>query len=141
RGRLTDELSDSQLETLGRYLARIHNVGRTMKFKHRQVLDPETFGENPKTFLVENGFIDLTYERRYKETVDKILAVLRPAFKKVEKQIVHGDCHLGNVLWDGDSPFFLDFDDCTVAPRVQDVWMVVTGRGEEADRDRDVLLS
>ncbi len=140
RGRLTDELSEEQLEILGRYLARIHNVGRSLTFKHRMPLNPETFGETPKKFLLENGFIDLTYERKYRETVDRILAVLRPLFKKVEKQIVHGDCHLGNVLWDGNSPFFLDFDDCTVAPRVQDVWMVVTGRGPEADQDRAILL-
>ena len=44
------------------------------------------------------------------------------------------------MLWDGESPFFLDFDDSTIAPKVQDVWMVVTGRGEEADSDREILL-
>jgi Ser/Thr protein kinase RdoA (MazF antagonist) len=53
---------------------------------------------------------------------------------------VHGDCHLGNALWQQDSPFFLDFDDAMTAPPVQDIWMVVRGRGEEAERDRNALL-
>ncbi|NUM89265.1 MAG: serine/threonine protein kinase [Bdellovibrionales bacterium] len=140
RGRLRDELSEPQIETLGRYLARIHAVGRGLQFRHRAPLDAETFGWKPLGFLLENGFIDLTYERRYRETVEAILSAAEEPLRKARKQVVHGDCHLGNVLWDGESPFFLDFDDSAVAPAVQDVWMVVNGRGEDAERDRALLL-
>lgn len=140
RGRLRDELSLSQIETLGRYLARIHSVGSALRFRHRQALTVDTFARTPLDFLLKNGFIDLTYERRYREVVEKIVTVVEPALKRAPQQVVHGDCHLGNVLWDGESPFFLDFDDSTVAPAVQDVWMVVNGRGEEADQDRERLL-
>ncbi len=140
RGRLRDELSPSQIETLGRYLARIHSVGSALRFRHRQPLTVDTFARTPLDFLLKNGFIDLTYERRYREVVEKIVTVVEPALKRAPQQVVHGDCHLGNVLWDGESPFFLDFDDSTVAPAVQDVWMVVNGRGEGADQDRERLL-
>jgi Ser/Thr protein kinase RdoA (MazF antagonist) len=53
---------------------------------------------------------------------------------------LHGDCHLGNTLWQQDSPFFLDFDDAMTAPAVQDVWMVVRGRDSYAEKDRNILL-
>jgi Ser/Thr protein kinase RdoA (MazF antagonist) len=54
---------------------------------------------------------------------------------------VHGDCHGGNLLWQSSGPFFLDFDDLMAAPAVQDLWMVVRGRSDEADRLREALLS
>ena len=29
-----------------------------------------------------------------------------------QNQLIHGDCHLGNLIWDGDEPALIDFDDC-----------------------------
>jgi Ser/Thr protein kinase RdoA (MazF antagonist) len=40
---------------------------------------------------------------------------------------LHGDCHLGNVLWNQNGPYFVDFDDCLMGPAVQDLWMLLSG--------------
>jgi len=40
---------------------------------------------------------------------------------------LHGDCHAGNVLWTGDGPHFVDFDDSRSGPAVQDLWMLLSG--------------
>ena len=40
---------------------------------------------------------------------------------------LHGDCHLGNVLWTDDGPHFVDFDDSRMGPAVQDLWMLLSG--------------
>ena len=140
RGRILDELEKEKLQTLGRYLARIHAVGKNFPSKARLELNVETWGYLPLDFLLENQSIDLTWESRYVNVVETILERIAPMLESFPAQLVHGDCHLGNTLWHGESPFFLDFDDALVAPPVQDIWMIVRGRGEEADRDRRILL-
>ena len=47
---------------------------------------------------------------------------------------VHGDCHMGNVLWRDDSPHFVDFDDARNGPAIQDLWMLLSG-----DRDMQTI--
>lgn len=140
RGRLTDELSDEQLKTLGRYLARIHAVGRSFPAEHRARLTTERMAREPLEFLLKSHWIDMTYERSYRNCVERVIAKAEPLLRRFPSQLVHGDCHLGNTLWDGESPFFLDFDDSMIAPPVQDVWMVITGRDDESLRQRGILL-
>ena len=64
-----------------------------------------------------------------------------PLWQQVAPHRLHGDCHLGNLLWQDSRPFFLDFDDLVTGPAVQDVWMVVRGRDDEAVRQRELLLT
>jgi Ser/Thr protein kinase RdoA (MazF antagonist) len=44
---------------------------------------------------------------------------------------IHGDCHLGNVLWTPDGPHFVDLDDALNGPAVQDLWMLLGGHRHE----------
>ena len=55
-------------------------------------------------------------------------------------QRVHGDCHRGNLLWSSQGVTLVDFDDTAMGPAVQDVWMLVPGRDDEAIVAREVLL-
>ena len=45
---------------------------------------------------------------------------------------IHGDCHLGNLLWNEQGPVFVDLDDCMMAPAIQDLWMLLSGSGRRA---------
>lgn len=140
QGRLRDELDADRLRTLGRYVARIHNVGEHFHFRHRVPLNPDNWGRKPAGYLLQSGLIDPLYRDRYRVVADRIIALAEKHLAGVPTLSLHGDCHLGNCLWQQDSPFFLDFDDSTTAPAVQDIWMVVRGRGPDADQDRDLLL-
>jgi Ser/Thr protein kinase RdoA (MazF antagonist) len=53
---------------------------------------------------------------------------------------VHGDCHLGNLLWNERGPVFVDLDDCATGPRVQDLWMMLSGEPAEQQRQWQELL-
>lgn len=139
-GRLLDELDAERLRTLGRYIGRIHNVGEHFRLRHRVPLTPENWGRKPLDYLLASGLIQPQYQPRYKMLATHLIERAETALKGVPTLALHGDCHLGNTLWLQDSPFFLDFDDSTAAPAVQDIWMVVRGRGPEAERDRDHLL-
>lgn len=140
RGRLRDELDRERLTTLGRYIGRIHNVGEHFPLRHRLKLTPERWGRESMETILASGLMDPLYRDRYRMACESLIARAEVALKGVPTITVHGDCHLGNTLWQQDAPFFLDFDDCMSAPAVQDIWMVVRGRGEEAERDRSYLL-
>ncbi|MDZ4677479.1 MAG: serine/threonine protein kinase [Oligoflexia bacterium] len=140
RGRAPEELNDQQLLQLGRFLGRIHNVGASKKASHRILLTPETYGVNPLKFLSENNWLSLEIATRYKQVVQEILDISTPWFANIKTHRIHGDCHLGNLLYNNDGPFFLDFDDMVTGPPVQDLWLLVPGNDEQALKDRDVFL-
>lgn len=141
RGRLRDELDQVHFETLGRYLARIHRIGQGLGKISRPQLDVQSFGWDSLDLLMDyDCFETSAIESRYEMLVSQILETIEPFFDDVPFVLTHGDCHLGNTLWEGDSPFFLDFDDCCYAPAVQDIWMIVRGRDAKADKDRETIL-
>jgi len=53
---------------------------------------------------------------------------------------LHGDCHLGNLLYRDDTLFFVDFDDMVVGPCVQDLWLLLPGDDQEGRVLREALL-
>lgn len=140
RGRLMDELDDERLRTMGRYIARIHNVGEHFHFEHRLKMNVEDWAIKSLAFLQSSRFLPKEYQQRYEILCQEVIRLVRPFLDSSAKISLHGDCHLGNTLWQQDSPFFLDFDDSISAPAVQDIWMVVRGRDSEALRQRNILL-
>lgn len=140
RGRLLDELDEERLRTLGRYIARIHNVGEHFGFRHRLRLSAEKWGREPMEFLLKSQLVDPVYQARYRAICETLVGQAETALRGLPAIALHGDCHLGNTLWQQDAPFFLDFDDSMTAPAVQDIWMVVRGRDAQAEKDRAVLL-
>lgn len=140
RGRLMDELDEERLRTLGRYIGRIHNVGERYPFRHRLTLSAEKWAREPMEYLLHSPLLPPEYHARYKALGTALADRIENGLRGQKMISLHGDCHLGNALWQQDSPFFLDFDDCMTAPPVQDIWMVVRGRGEDADKDRNLLL-
>ncbi|MDB5037092.1 MAG: Stress response kinase, partial [Bacteriovoracaceae bacterium] len=142
KGRLLDELTPTHLQILGRYVGRIHRIGATFQKTLRHRLDVETFGWNALDYLLESNFFETdAVAEQYEDTVVGLLNRIEPMFTGKKYILVHGDCHLGNTLWNGEQPFFLDFDDLCMAPAVQDIWMIVRGRDLSADKDREILIS
>jgi len=139
-GRVPDELQDGELETLGRYLARIHNNGAAKPALHRIHLTGETYGLQPLAFLEEKGFLPEHCRERYGNAVREIVDIYEKLSVGVPVQRIHGDCHLGNLLKGSEGYFFLDFDDFLTGPVVQDVWMIVPARDREGLRQRDLFL-
>ncbi len=137
RGGRAPELEDPEtLEWLGRFIGRIHAVGRVKPFAARPRLDIESFGEEPRAFLLASGFIPQDLVPAWKAAAELALEGVRHAFDRtgsVEHLRVHGDCHASNVLWTpatGNAPggpHFVDLDDARMAPAVQDFWMLVSG--------------
>jgi Ser/Thr protein kinase RdoA (MazF antagonist) len=141
-GRAPDELTDDQLQRIGMLLARIHNVGAQRAAPHRVELNADTYGLQNLEYLLQK-WIPLQFKSQYEKLVRDISAKTEGIYKTLPAnaiQRVHGDCHFGNLLWNQDGPFFLDFDDMVRAPAVQDVWLLTPGRDDDARRQRALLL-
>ncbi|MCM2279448.1 MAG: serine/threonine protein kinase [Oligoflexia bacterium] len=140
-GRSPDELTDEQLVRIGRLLGRIHNVGAARPAAHRLRISPSTYGRENLRWLVAGNWLPVELATRYRLAVERICELAEPLFAAAPTHRIHGDCHFGNLLWNPEGPFFLDFDDMLVGPAVQDLWLLVPGRDEEALRRRELLLS
>ena len=115
RGGRAPELGDPKtLEWIGRFIGRIHAVGALSAFKRRPALTIESFGREQRAYLLANGFIPTELLAAWTSVVDQALEGVARCFDRAGRQPVlrlHGDCHAGNVLWTGEGPHFVDYDD------------------------------
>ncbi|HVF65703.1 MAG TPA: serine/threonine protein kinase [Casimicrobiaceae bacterium] len=124
------------LEWIGRFLGRIHAVGRCEHFAHRTALDIKTFGETPRAWLLASGMLPPDLVDVYAGVSAQAIDGIRRAFERagdVGTLRLHGDCHVGNILWTDDGPHFVDFDDARSGPAVQDLWMLISGSRESME--------
>src|SRR5690348_14823250 len=133
-GRAPDLEREDNLEWMGRFMGRIHAVGRIKPFHNRHVIDMQTYGQTPRDWLLESPYIPDGLKPRYREVTDMLLAGIRRCYERageLRTQRLHGDCHPGNVLWTDEGPHFVDFDDAGTGPAVQDLWMLLSGERQE----------
>ncbi len=140
-GRACVEWTDDLLAQMGRLLARLHNTGKTKNATHRLKLDIDTFGWNNLELILNSEFMLAEYRANYKAICEQIFNISVPLFNGIEYQRIHGDCHHGNILLKEHNPFLIDFDDMSMGPKVQDLWMITPGRDEYSLRQREVLLA
>jgi Ser/Thr protein kinase RdoA (MazF antagonist) len=139
-GRAPEEMNDDQLRQLGRLLARLHTVGRGDDADHRPTMSPETYIGDNLRWVLDAGMIPDGPREPYAEIATRIQERIAPLFEGVELQRIHGDCHLGNLLWTPAGLVFLDFDDMVMGPVAQDLWLMVGGRDAWAQRRLQLLL-
>jgi len=140
RGRLNDEISEEDATQLGRLIARVHAAGAQRGASSRLRLDVATYGRDNLAFLLEAGVIPAAYRDRYRSLVEMVCDRSEPWFEDTQQQLIHGDCHLGNVLWGRDGAMLVDFDDMLVGPCVQDLWLLAAGRDGWARARRLALI-
>ena len=126
-GRAPDLDNLDNLEILGRHIGRIHSVGAGTQYQHRPALSLDEYAYASRTFLVNEGFIPQDLRNTYEMLTDTLLERMGNLFNDVAMIRLHGDCHMGNVLWRDDLPHFVDFDDSRSGPAVQDLWMMLSG--------------
>jgi Ser/Thr protein kinase RdoA (MazF antagonist) len=130
---------EANLVILGRALGRIHAVGCARSFEHRLGLDARRFGHDSREFLMASNFVPAEMVDAYTSTTEHLLARIDQLTIPARGRI-HGDSHLGNLLWRDDVPHFVDFDDAVNGPEVQDLWMLLSGERDERTRQLSKLL-
>lgn len=131
------------LEWMGRFIGRIHAVGALESYRHRPALDIQSFGTEPSVYLLAHDFIPAELKEVYRGVVAQALDGVRRCFGRagtVPTLRLHGDCHVGNVLWTDAGPHFVDFDDSRMGPAIQDIWMLLSGERADMTRQLSGLL-
>ena len=125
------ELDDlATLTLLGRTLARIHAIGARARFAHRPVLSLSRLGDQARAQVLATGFVPEALHEQYARVSEQVIGRVRHCFDNfgaLPTVRIHGDCHVGNILWRASGPLFVDLDDCMSGPRIQDLWMFLSG--------------
>ena len=134
RGGYPPELDNyDNLLVLGRTLGRIHGLGRSDSFRERQAISVDRMLGEAREFLLQN-FIPRDLVPAYESLSKDLLDIVIGIYAEVGEQDtirIHGDCHVGNILWRDDTAHFVDFDDCCTGPAIQDLWMFLSGERHE----------
>ena len=142
-GRAPELDQEGVLEWIGRFIGRIHSVGALSDFKHRPTLNIDTFGEEPSAYLLNEGMMPKELESVYRGVVAQALDGVRRCYDRagdVAMLRLHGDCHMGNLLWTDAGPHFVDFDDSRMGPSIQDLWMMLSGDQDEMQKQFNEIL-
>ena len=142
-GRAPDLDQKGVLQWIGRFIGRIHAIGSLADFRHRPELNITTFGEEPSNYLLEQGMMPKELESVYRGVVAQALEGVKRCFDRtgdVATLRLHGDCHMGNLLWTDAGPHFVDFDDSRMGPAIQDLWMMLSGTPNEMQKQFHQIL-
>jgi Ser/Thr protein kinase RdoA (MazF antagonist) len=139
-GRAPDELDDEAVRRLGMLVGRMHNVAVRRPAEHRLRLNADTYIRENLDWLAEHDTLPAHVRNRYFDAAFDIADIADRALAAVPVHRLHGDLHLGNILFRDGLLRILDFDDMVVGPAVQDLWLALSGRDAWALRQRDVFL-
>jgi Ser/Thr protein kinase RdoA (MazF antagonist) len=141
-GRWPELTTADERQQMGRFLGRMHAVGRLTRFEHRHRLDMQSYGFGPLEALEASDCIPQDYRPNFMAAARELLDAVaeRWEYMMLPIQRIHADFHLGNVLWANGGPNVVDLDDCCMGPAVQDLWMLLDGsRDQREGQLRDVL--
>jgi Ser/Thr protein kinase RdoA (MazF antagonist) len=135
-GRAIDELTEDSWTQVGRLLGRMHLIGKTIHNSNRIVWTPEKATKNSLNYLLKNNFIPKDYIASLERVAEFFMQQASVLFKQEPLFLIHGDCHLGNLIHRPNEGIYLvDFDDMCIGPAVQDLWMLLPGNANQCDKE------
>jgi Ser/Thr protein kinase RdoA (MazF antagonist) len=139
-GRAPDELDDAAAQRLGMLVGRMHNVAVRRPADHRLRLNADTYVREDVDWLAAHEVLPRHLRERYCAAALAIADLADRRLAGVPTHRLHGDLHLGNVLFRDGVLRVLDFDDMVIGPAVQDLWLALPGRDRFARDQREVFL-
>ncbi|ANF57859.1 serine/threonine protein kinase [Halotalea alkalilenta] len=125
----------AQLFALGEVIGRMHASAQSLELLHRPHFDAvSSCSASRETVLTSGrlrGRLATDYADISARLIESIESLRLPDAASI---LVHGDCHVGNLLGDGEHFALVDFDDCMYAPAVQDLWMLLGDDHEQGWR-------
>ncbi|HEY1392942.1 MAG TPA: serine/threonine protein kinase [Methylibium sp.] len=138
------ELEDEEvLAWVGRYIGRLHAVGKRRPFRHRVHWSGADPAQAAFDWLMANDALPLDAAPAWSRMAEQAIAGVRERFAAVpglRELRLHGDMHIGNLLWTPAGPHFVDLDDACIGPAVQDLWMLLPGERKVSGRAIGCLL-
>nr|WP_298522045.1 serine/threonine protein kinase [uncultured Halomonas sp.] len=125
------------LFAVGELIGRLHAVSSQHAFATRPRMEPLSLAESSRERVLAGTWLTSRQRRAYARVSESLLQLLSQHLWPSQAAIrVHGDCHLGNILGRDDAFTLVDFDDCVMAPAVQDLWMMLTAQNDQELRSQ-----
>lgn len=144
RGGHAPELDNfDHLLGLGRTLGRLHRVGQAAPFTSRIHYTLERWLIEPVDYLARNWIpeeLRPAWDSLGKDLIDRATRLMSD-YDPTKGIRLHGDCHVGNILWRDDTPHFVDLDDCVTGPAIQDLWMFLSGDRHQMEQQLSELIT
>ena len=143
RGRAPELDATDARQLLGRSLARVHRIGALRPFRSRPRVGIQRLGIAACEQVLASELLPEVLRDKYIDVSEVLLERIDTAWQGAQplREIrIHGDCHLGNLLWNEQGPAFVDLDDCAMGPRIQDLWMMLAGSAADQRRQWGELL-
>ncbi|QYJ75077.1 serine/threonine protein kinase [Shewanella sp. FJAT-52076] len=128
-----------QLEAVGHFIGRLHQVGKAGHFSERETLS-SAMANDALQVLMASPHVPHSLMADFAAAGQALVSAIESAWIKTDTLRLHGDLHPGNILWTPDGPGFVDLDDARSGPAVQDLWMMLAGDDNERRLQLDTLL-
>lgn len=139
-GRQFEADNIDQMEVVGRYLGRLHQIGRKRPFTWRPTIGLDEYLVEPRKLFEYARLIPSGQKAAFLKATDAlIVAVTDRWHTNFDMLRLHGDCHAGNILW-REGPLFVDLDDSRNGPAIQDLWMLLNGDKAEQRMQLETII-
>jgi Ser/Thr protein kinase RdoA (MazF antagonist) len=144
RARTFDIYGDDDWLRIGRTIGRLHAVGRARQASARLRCTPDETTARYVKALTDANLVHPDCAGDFTNVCDDALAIIRALFDGLSPRDfhrIHGDCHRGNILQNGDGAITLiDFDDMMTGPAIQDLWLLLPGHLDDSMREMNLIL-
>jgi Ser/Thr protein kinase RdoA (MazF antagonist) len=142
-GRAPELEQPAVLQRIGSFIGRLHGVGQRGRFDHRLRLDGTRIAREAVEWLEGTDRIPPESRGEWLNSAGAALRLAQERFDEIGTVTtlrLHGDCHLGNLLWTDQGAHFVDLDDCLSGPAIQDLWMLLGGDRLEMSQQMGAVL-
>lgn len=139
-GRQYESDNIEQMESVALLLGRMHQIGAQKNFIYRPTIGLEEYLYQPQEVLLSCDFIPKNIHSALRTNLTQLIKAVEQHWHNDWQCIrLHGDCHIGNILW-RDQAILVDFDDARNGPAIQDLWMLLNGNRQEQRLQLDALI-
>lgn len=124
-GRALDEFDEELWRQVGRLFGRIHAVAAHAPSIDRIQWRPSVATAQHLSVILAQQCMPPDYDQPFVELVRTFITRFDPLFDQIDRIVLHGDAHRGNLMIRPDEGLYLvDFDDMSIGPAMQDIWML-----------------
>tara|TARA_A100001015_G_scaffold47103_1_gene51976 strand:- start:2159 stop:3091 length:933 start_codon:yes stop_codon:yes gene_type:complete len=135
-GRALSEFTKEQWLQIGRMLGRLHQLSKSKPAISRVRWTPEEASKSQLATILASQTVPHDYVNSLTRSVENFIIRSQPYFNQHDLFLLHGDCHLGNLIERPNEGLFLvDFDDMVIGPAIQDVWMLLPDNVDQCQQE------
>ena len=138
-----DNLTEEQLFALGEAMAKMHQLSKDWEpqgYANFLEVDRPLMVRRDNLFSFEQPLISPEIYKLLFELRDRSEKLFDSLKERFDRQLIHADLHLGNILWNSEGQIsILDFDDAGIGSPLQDIAISLFYLRKDREREKHLL--